>query len=317
MSLGHTYAALMAARFVTGLGVGLAVVVAPVFTAEVAPASVRGVLSSLVEVCINVGILLGYLSNELRLRRPGGAHWLGRHVRRRRSSPWGWWSPCRSRHGGSPCAGATPTRTLSSCAPRTPPPKPTSVSRRVDGAARSAVGYGAAGCCLRDRAPVLPGSVRHRGDRPVQPSHLQAYRHVVDHGRPRRHRRRRRRQDALHPLRRAPCGPPRPAPAPAALAAALWRDAATSPAACVAAVLFFVHTFSVGFGLLVPAYSVEVLQGTGLGTAVGRLTRRDHTKPACFVLYAGVAVVACVFVYVRLPETRGRSLEDMDALFAK
>ncbi|TVU24033.1 hypothetical protein EJB05_26425, partial [Eragrostis curvula] len=77
MSLGVTYAALMAARFVTGVGVGLAVVVAPVYTAEVAPASTRGVLSSLVDVCIYVGILLGYLSNYAFAGLPLRLGWRG------------------------------------------------------------------------------------------------------------------------------------------------------------------------------------------------------------------------------------------------
>jgi MFS family permease len=52
MSLGGSYAALMAARFVTSIGVGFALVVAPVYNAEISPASVRGVLSSLLDVSL-------------------------------------------------------------------------------------------------------------------------------------------------------------------------------------------------------------------------------------------------------------------------
>jgi MFS family permease len=105
-------------------------------------------------------------------------------------------------------------------------------------------------------------------------------------------------------------------------------------AACFASVLAYVAAFSVGLGPLTQAYSAEVLplrlraQGTGLGTAVNRLTcgvlsmtfislAGSVTMAGCFFLYAGMMVVACVFVYVRLPETKGRSLEDMDVLFAK
>ncbi|GJN25618.1 hypothetical protein PR202_gb13466 [Eleusine coracana subsp. coracana] len=69
-------------------------------------------------------------------------------------------------------------------------------------------------------------------------------------------------------------------------------------------------------------------RGSSLGTSVGRVTcglvsmtfisLADWiTMPGCFVVYAGVAAVACVFVYVRVPETRGRGLEDMEVLFAK
>ncbi|CAN6373184.1 unnamed protein product [Urochloa humidicola] len=63
MSLGASYGELMAARFVTGSGAGLVLVVAPVYNAEISPASTRGVLSSLLDIFINVGILLGYSSN--------------------------------------------------------------------------------------------------------------------------------------------------------------------------------------------------------------------------------------------------------------
>jgi MFS family permease len=52
MSLGGSYATLMAARFVTGIGAGFGRVVAPVYNTEISPASTRGVLSSLQNVCI-------------------------------------------------------------------------------------------------------------------------------------------------------------------------------------------------------------------------------------------------------------------------
>ncbi|KAL6908190.1 hypothetical protein ACP4OV_002360 [Aristida adscensionis] len=63
MSLGGSYAALMSARFVTSVGAGLARVVAPVYNAEISPASARGLLSSLLDMFINVGLLLSYVSN--------------------------------------------------------------------------------------------------------------------------------------------------------------------------------------------------------------------------------------------------------------
>jgi hypothetical protein len=50
-------------RFVTNIGVGFAVVVAPVYAAEVAPASSWGLFSSLVDVFITDGSLLGFISN--------------------------------------------------------------------------------------------------------------------------------------------------------------------------------------------------------------------------------------------------------------
>ncbi|CAF2154094.1 polyol transporter 5 [Brassica rapa] len=63
MGLAPNYAFLMFGRFVAGVGVGYALMIAPVYTAEVAPASSRGFLTSFPEVFINAGIMLGYVSN--------------------------------------------------------------------------------------------------------------------------------------------------------------------------------------------------------------------------------------------------------------
>jgi SP family xylose:H+ symportor-like MFS transporter len=50
-------------RFVGGIGVGVASVVAPIYTAEIAPPKLRGRLVGLVQFNIVLGILLAYLSN--------------------------------------------------------------------------------------------------------------------------------------------------------------------------------------------------------------------------------------------------------------
>lgn len=63
MACATNFAFLMAGRFVAGIGVGFALMIAPVYTAEVSPASCRGTLTSFAEVFINIGILLGYVSN--------------------------------------------------------------------------------------------------------------------------------------------------------------------------------------------------------------------------------------------------------------
>ncbi|GJN25614.1 hypothetical protein PR202_gb13462 [Eleusine coracana subsp. coracana] len=76
---------------------------------------------------------------------------------------------------------------------------------------------------------------------------------------------------------------------------------ATSAAVTIS-VLAFVAAFSVGLGPLVSTYNAE---------------RTGSPCPgAFFLLYAGAAVVACVFVYALVPETKGRSLENIDVLFA-
>ena len=63
MGLSPNYAFLMFGCFVAGIGIGYALMIAPVYTAEVSTASSRGFLTSFPEVFINGGILLGYISN--------------------------------------------------------------------------------------------------------------------------------------------------------------------------------------------------------------------------------------------------------------
>uniref|UniRef100_A0A0D3HP97 Major facilitator superfamily (MFS) profile domain-containing protein n=1 Tax=Oryza barthii TaxID=65489 RepID=A0A0D3HP97_9ORYZ len=109
---------------------------------------------------------------------------------------------------------------------------------------------------------------------------------------------------------------------------------APSAAACVASAVAYVAAFSAGLGPVAPSYGSEIMplrlraQGAGVGVAVNRVTcgvlsmtfisvAGGITMAGCFFVYAGAAVAAWVFVYVRLPETRGRSLEDMDVLFTK
>ncbi|GFY95094.1 polyol/monosaccharide transporter 5 [Actinidia rufa] len=55
MGFATNYAFLMVGRFVAGIGVGFALIIAPVYTAEVSPASSRGFLTSFPEVFINAG----------------------------------------------------------------------------------------------------------------------------------------------------------------------------------------------------------------------------------------------------------------------
>ena len=70
MGFAVSYAMLMAGRFVAGVGVGYAIVIAPVYTAEISPAASRGLLMSFPDFFINLGILLGYISNYAFARLP-------------------------------------------------------------------------------------------------------------------------------------------------------------------------------------------------------------------------------------------------------
>ncbi|KAL6856186.1 hypothetical protein ACP4OV_018988 [Aristida adscensionis] len=75
MGFAVNYGMLMFGRFVAGVGVGYALMIAPVYTAEVSPASARGFLTSFPEVFINFGILLGYVSNYAFARLPLRLGW--------------------------------------------------------------------------------------------------------------------------------------------------------------------------------------------------------------------------------------------------
>lgn len=59
MGFATNYAFLMVGRFVAGIGVGYALMIAPVYAAEVAPTSSRGFLTSFPEVFINFGVYFG------------------------------------------------------------------------------------------------------------------------------------------------------------------------------------------------------------------------------------------------------------------
>ena len=65
--------ALMVARFVGGLGIGGSSVLGPVYIAELAPAKWRGRMVGLFQINIVVGILLAYLSNYLIVMQHLGA----------------------------------------------------------------------------------------------------------------------------------------------------------------------------------------------------------------------------------------------------
>jgi sugar porter (SP) family MFS transporter len=63
MGYAPSYAILMTGRCTAGVGVGFALMIAPVYSAEISSPSSRGFLTSLPELCISLGILLGYLSD--------------------------------------------------------------------------------------------------------------------------------------------------------------------------------------------------------------------------------------------------------------
>ncbi|CAM9373855.1 unnamed protein product [Ascophyllum nodosum] len=63
MTMSRSFEFLLLGRVVTGVGVGCAMVIAPVYITELAPPDVRGMLVSLTDICINIGIVLGYAAS--------------------------------------------------------------------------------------------------------------------------------------------------------------------------------------------------------------------------------------------------------------
>ncbi|KAE8666864.1 putative polyol transporter 1 [Hibiscus syriacus] len=75
MGLAPSFPLLMAGRLLAGIGVGYSLMIGPLYTAEISPAMTRGFLSSLPEVFINIGILLGYVSNFTLSGLPQPLNW--------------------------------------------------------------------------------------------------------------------------------------------------------------------------------------------------------------------------------------------------
>ncbi|XP_010548339.1 PREDICTED: probable polyol transporter 6 [Tarenaya hassleriana] len=75
MGWGPNYSVLLTGRCTAGIGVGFALMVAPVYSAEIATASHRGLLASLPHLCISVGILSGYVINYFFSKLPLHLGW--------------------------------------------------------------------------------------------------------------------------------------------------------------------------------------------------------------------------------------------------
>ncbi|KAF7094206.1 hypothetical protein CFC21_096536 [Triticum aestivum] len=70
MGLAPNFATLLVGRCVAGVGVGYALMIAPVYAVEIASAEIRGSLTSLPEICISFGILIGYVANYFLAKLP-------------------------------------------------------------------------------------------------------------------------------------------------------------------------------------------------------------------------------------------------------
>ncbi|KAK9129916.1 hypothetical protein Sjap_010403 [Stephania japonica] len=100
----------------------------------------------------------------------------------------------------------------------------------------------------------------------------------------------------------------------------------------IAMVLGFVALYSMGLGPIAVVYGTEIFplrlraQGVSIGISVNRVTSgvigmtflsltNAITVGGAFFLFCGLGCLGWVFCYTLLPETRGRTLEEMDELF--
>eukprot|EP00257_Ricinus_communis_P016413 XP_015574580.1 probable polyol transporter 4 isoform X2 [Ricinus communis] len=75
MTLAPSFSILIIGRLLAGIGIGFGVMIAPVYIAEISPTAARGFLTSFPEIFINLGILLGYVSNYVFSGLPAHISW--------------------------------------------------------------------------------------------------------------------------------------------------------------------------------------------------------------------------------------------------
>ncbi|KAG0521011.1 hypothetical protein BDA96_08G124300 [Sorghum bicolor] len=364
MALARGYALLMVGRFVAGVGVGYALVIAPVYAAEIAPPSSRGLLTSLPEIFINTGVMLSYVSNLAFSGLPVHLSWrvmfaagvvptvfLAAGVLTMPESPR--WLAMKGR-----VAEAKAVLDRTSDTPAEAEQRLLEIQDVVTNS--SSGGGGGAWKEVATKAGVRRvlgmvltlqffqqasgiDSVVLYGPRVLAMAgvtsntlllSLNVLFGVAKAG------------SILVAMALADRVGRRPLllVSTGGMTAALLvlgslfaafagaKDDAAVAAVSVAAVVAFVVAFSVGLGPLAWVYSSEILplrlrgQGAGLGTAMNRIMSgvvtmtfislyQGITMAGAFYLYAAIAAASFVFVYACLPETRGRSLEDMEELF--
>ncbi|KAK4710223.1 hypothetical protein R3W88_004736 [Solanum pinnatisectum] len=78
--------------------------------------------------------------------------------------------------------------------------------------------------------------------------------------------------------------------------------------------------FNIGLGPVTWVYTAEIfpLKFRGLGVGIVFLSiSAAITTGGAFFMFAGISVIALIFFYVFLPETKGKSLEEMEAVFTR
>ena len=75
MTFAPSFPVIVIGRLLAGIGIGFGVMVAPIYIAEISPTIARGTLTSFPEIFINLGTLLGYISNYAFSGFPAHVSW--------------------------------------------------------------------------------------------------------------------------------------------------------------------------------------------------------------------------------------------------
>ncbi|KAL6270153.1 hypothetical protein ACE6H2_027064 [Prunus campanulata] len=306
MGVAPNYAFLMFGRFVAGIGVGYGLMISPVYTAEISPTLSRGFLTSFPEVFVNVGILLGYVSNYAFSKLRPNLAW-------------------RFMLG----IGALPAIILVVCVLAMPEsPRWLVMQGRLGDAKRVLNKISASNPRIFQKAGIK--SYDHKLLATVAVGFVKTIAILVATFFLDRFGRRRLLLTSVAGM----------VFSLVCLAVGLTiiddhrEKVPWAIALCITMVLLNVAFFSIGLGPITWVYSSEIFpltlraQGVSMGVAVNRLTSgaismsflslyKAITIGGAFFLYAGIAAVSWVFFYTMLPETRGRTLEDMEVLFGK
>ncbi|KAL2935301.1 putative polyol transporter 4 [Bienertia sinuspersici] len=75
MTIAYSFKILMLGRLLSGIGIGFGATIMGVYIAEISPANSRGFLTTFPEIFINIGLLLGYVSNYALSGLPANINW--------------------------------------------------------------------------------------------------------------------------------------------------------------------------------------------------------------------------------------------------
>ncbi|XP_021813430.1 putative polyol transporter 2 [Prunus avium] len=380
MGLAPGYAFLMFGRFVAGIGVGYGLMIAPVYTVEISPTLSRGFLTSFPEVFVNLGILLGYVSNYAFSKLPTNLGWrymlgvgalpavvLAIGVLAMPESPR--WLVMQGRLGDAKLVLDKTSTSKEEAQLRLDDIKeaagiPMHLNEDVVSLTKQSHGEGVWRQLILHPTPAVLhiliaalgihffqqvtgiDSVVLYSPRIFAKAGITSYEHtllatvavgfiktififiatfLLD-------------RVGRRPLLLTSMGGMifSLACLGAALTVVEHHDS-TIPwavALCITMVLFNVAFFSIGLGPITWVYSSEIFplklraQGVSLGVAINRVVSgiismtflslyKAITIGGAFFLYAGIGVLAWVFFYTMLPETQGRTLEEMELLFGK